>query len=330
MRREEIFQLALVFPLLTMLCWGTYGPILGQASVLLGGSTALALALIGLGYGLEGVLGGAALLKSGLVTDNGLWTRDGFLKGFNAGLLGAGGNLALILALKLYHRPEVVMPLLFGGVQLGNTVFTCLHLKSPPKRGFAGGVVLLIVGVVMTLWYRPAEHHVGEEMDWWFLPAVALVWVFWGKYGVQVHSSIEGFRKSGIRAMMSLSAAYVAVAIVAVIVVLAGFEPQASFNRIGFTRGLVAGLITTLGAWGIVFGNRYVKGGPSIVMPLVFAGAPVVNSFYVMGATGATWASIDPRFWLGIVVIIVGGYLVLTNKPEPKAPPASASQPPVT
>ncbi len=321
MKRSDIFQLALVFPVLTMLCWGTYGPILGKATVLLGGSTALALALIGLGYGLEGVLGGAALLKSGLVPDSGEWTRDGFVKGFNAGLLGAGGNLALIVALDLYHRPEVVMPLLFGGVQLGNTVFTCLHLKSPPKRGFALGVLLLILGVVTTLWYRPAEHHVDERLNWWFLPAVALVWVFWGKYGVQVHSSIEGFKKSGMRAMIALSVAYVAVAVAALAYVLLGFGPETSFSRAGFGRGLLAGLITTLGAWGVVFGNRYVKGGPSIVMPLVFAGAPVVNSFYVMGVSGAAWSAVDVRFWLGIAVIIVGGYLVLTNKPEAKPPP---------
>ncbi len=323
MKRSDMFQLALIFPLLAMLCWGTYGPILGQANAMLGGSTALALALIGLGYGLEGVLGGFALLKTGLVTDNGAWTRDGMRKGFAAGLLGAGGNLALIVALTLYHRPEVVMPLLFGGVQLGNTVFTCLHLKSPPKRGFALGVVLLILGVVTTLWYRPAEHHADLEMNWWFLPAVAVVWVCWGKYGVQVHSAIEGFKKSGIRAMIALSLAYVAVALVAISVFGLGFDSTATFNWPGFNRGLIAGLITTLGAWGIVFGNRYVKGGPSIVMPLVFAGAPVVNSFYVMSAGETTWSEVDVRFWLGIAVIIVGGYLVLTNKPTPRPAPTA-------
>lgn len=324
MKRSGVFQLAAAFPLVTMLCWGTYGPILGGATVLLGGSTALALAMIGLGYGLAGVLGGSALLKSGLVPDNGSWTKGGLAKGFNAGLLGVGGNLALIVALNLYHRPEVVMPLLFGGVQLGNTVFTCLHLKSPPKRGFAAGVLLLIVGVVMTLWYRPAEHHAELEMNWWFLPAVALVWVFWGKYGVQVHSSIEAFGKSGMRAMISLSGAYVAVAVLAVLWVVAGFDPQASFNQAGFNRGLIAGLITTIGAWGIVFGNRYVKGGPSIVMPLVFAGAPVVNSFYVMSLGDTSWSAVDVRFWIGILVIIVGGYLVLANKPTPRQAPQPA------
>ena len=118
--------------------------------------------------------------------------------------------------------------------------------------------------------------------------------------------------------MISLSMAYVVVAIAAMGYVAFGFDPAAGFSRAGFSRGLIAGLITTLGAWGIVFGNRYVKGGPSIVMPLVFAGAPVVNSFYAMESGGVPWSAVDLRFWVGIVVIIAGGYLVLTNKPEPR------------
>ena len=96
----------------------------------------------------------------------------------------------------------------------------------------------------------------------------------------------------------------------------AGFESPARFPSSGFQSGVIAGLITTAGAWGVVFGNRYVKGGPTVVMPLVFAGAPVVNSFFAMWLNEVSWSAIDPRFWLGLVVIAVGGYLVLTNKPE--------------
>jgi hypothetical protein len=69
----------------------------------------------------------------------------------------------------LYHRPEVVMPLVFGGVQLGNTVFTCLDLKKWPKRGFVAGVLLLIVGVVVALSFRPGSQHGEEALNWWFL-----------------------------------------------------------------------------------------------------------------------------------------------------------------
>ncbi|NNE92082.1 MAG: hypothetical protein HKN23_10580 [Verrucomicrobiales bacterium] len=320
MKKLDWLQWALLWAVLTMFCWGVYGPILGKATGELGGSRALAMACIGAGYGLLGVILGWIILKMKLVPDKGSWTRDGFIKGGFAGLLGVGGNLSLVIALMLYHRPEVVMPLVFGGVQLGNTVFTCLDLKKWPKRGFVIGVLLLIVGVVVALMFRPApEAHAGEAepMNWWFLAWVAGVWLTWGKYGVAVHSSIFAFGKSGIRSMISISLAYVIFALCGgLLVYFLGFEPNAAITEPGLTKGLIAGLITTAGAWGIVFGNRYVKGGPSIVMPLVFAGAPVVNSFFAVWWLGLSWSAISPVFWLGLLIVAFGGYLVLTNKPD--------------
>jgi len=48
----------------------------------------------------------------------------------------------------------------------------------------------------------------------------------------------------------------------------------------------------------------------------VFAGAPVVNSFFAMWWLDIPWSAMDPRFWLGLAVIVGGGYLVLSNKPD--------------
>lgn len=320
MSSPRSLQPAQLWILLTMVSWGIYGPILGKAGVAFGGSAALSLTMIGLGYVLLGVIGGALLLRTGVVPDKGNWNRPAFGKGFVAGLLGVGGNLALIIALKLYHRPEVVMPLLFGGVQLGNTVFTCLDLKAWPRRGFLVGVLALMAGVVLALTYRPAAQHAGEQVNWWFLVFVAVVWVCWGKYGVQVHAATMAFGRSGIRSMVALSSAYGVVAFLGGLAVyFAGIEEGAAITSAGLSRGTLAGVITTAGAWGVVFGNRYVKGGPTIVMPLVFAGAPVVNSFYVMWANDVSPADIDIRFWLGLLIIIVGGYLVLANKPAARA-----------
>jgi hypothetical protein len=315
--KKSTLQSSQLWILLTMICWGVYGPILGKAGVQFGGSSSLTIAMVGFGYVVLGVIGGLALLATGVVPDKGTWNRPAFVKGIFAGLLGVAGNLALIIALKLYHRPEVVMPLLFGGVQLGNTVATCLEMKAWPKKGFAFGVILLIVGVVTALTYRPGAVHAEEQMNWWFLAFVAVVWVCWGKYGVQVHAATMAFGKSGIRSMVALSIAYGVVAFLGgSIVYLLGVEPNAEFTQAGFKLGIVAGLITTLGAWGVVFGNRYVKGGPTVVMPLVFAGAPVVNSFFVMSTNDVTWSAVDPRFWLGLLVIVAGGYMVLSNKPQ--------------
>ncbi|MEO0413985.1 MAG: EamA family transporter [Verrucomicrobiota bacterium] len=318
MKKYDFLQLALLWAVLTMCCWGVYGPILGKATGQLGGSRALAMVFIGAGYGLLGVIVGWLLLKSKIVPDKGHWNKAGFLKGGFAGALGVAGNFSLVMALMHYHNPAVVMPLVFGGVQLGNTVFTCLDLKKWPKKGFVVGVVLLIIGVVLALMFRPSgEHTKVHSFSWWFLAWVAGVWLAWGKYGVAVHSSIFAFGKSGIRSMISISLAYVVLALGGgLIAYFMGIEPKATFTKEGSTLGIIAGLITTAGAWGIVFGNRYVKGGPSIVMPLVFAGAPVVNSFFAMWWQKLPWSEVSLLFWLGLVVVAFGGYLVLTNKPD--------------
>ena len=185
------------------------------------------------------------------------------------------------------------------------------------EAGFCGRGLLLIVGVVIALSFRPGGIHVEQSLNWWFLACVAGVWVCWGKYGVAVHGSIVAFGMSGIRSMVSISLAYVVLALGGgLIAYWIGLEPGAEVTSLGLTKGIIAGLITTAGAWGIVFGNRYVKGGPSVVMPLVFAGAPVVNSFFAMWWFGIPWSAVSPLFWVGIAAIVAGGYLVLTNKPD--------------
>ncbi|MCB0323275.1 MAG: hypothetical protein KDD69_06855 [Bdellovibrionales bacterium] len=316
-RFSEVLQWALLWPLLAMVCWGVYGPTLGQAKVAFGGSIALALAMIGIAYGIHGVGTGLALLTFGVVPDKGNWNTEGWKKGLAAGALGIGGNLCLISALHFYHNVVVVMPLVFGGVQMFNTVFTCLALRTMPKRGFFAGVLLLTVGVVLALAVRPASPHQEGAINWLFLPCVIGVWLCWGRYGGQVQTTIGSFGKSGIRAMVALSVACLVLGAGGGFAAFQlGLEPSAILAEDGVTKGLIAGLITTSGAWGISFGNRYVKGGHAVVMPLVFAGAPVVNTMYAMKLAKIGIAAIHPLFWLAIALIIAGGYLVLTQKPE--------------
>lgn len=317
MKKTLVLQFALLWAVLAMFCWGSYGPNLGKATALFGGSKALSLAMIGVGYGVFGLVLGLILRAIGAVKDKGEWNRDGFTKGFAAGALGVGGNLSLILALFFYHHPLVVMPLVFGGVQFGNTITTSIAMKSLPKKLFYAGVFLLVIGVVGALITKPSGSHGEVEMNWLFLPCVAGVWVCWGIYGTAVHASIFAFKKSGLRAMVAISVAYVVLATCGGLLVFAmGLEPDAHFTMEGFYKGLFAGFLATAGAWGVTFANRYVKGGPSVVMPLVFAGAPVINSFYSMWSNSIPLSSVNLLFWMFLFVIIVGGYVVLTNKPD--------------
>ena len=154
-------QMALLWAVLTMCCWGVYGPILGRATGELGGSRALAMALIGAGYGILGVRYGWILLKTGVVPDKGNWNRNGFIKGSYAGALGVGGNFSLIMALMLYHRPEVVMPLVFAGAPVVNSFFAMWWLGLPwssvdPR--FWLGLVVVAFGGYLVLTNKPDAH----------------------------------------------------------------------------------------------------------------------------------------------------------------------------
>jgi hypothetical protein len=88
---------------------------------------------------------------------------------------------------------------------------------------------------------------------------------------------------------------------------------------------LVAGLLGAVGAFGILlaFGA---KGTPTVVMAIVFAGAPIVNAVVSAwmhppkdGLAGVPW-----QFYLGIVLAAGGGCLVSLYKPQP-APKTSAA-----
>jgi hypothetical protein len=55
-------------------------------------------------------------------------------------------------------------------------------------------------------------------------------------------------------------------------------------------------------------------GNPIYVMPLVFGGAPVVNTFFTM-LTGKTYREAGPVFYAGLILVIAGAASVLVFKP---------------
>ena len=161
---------------LTALCWGLYGPVLHF------GRDAMQSALrpfvcVGVAYFLIAVLIPLVLLRRG---ERGSWTMKGVIWSLLAGTAGALGALGVILALFFGGKPIYVMPLVFGGAPVVNTLLTAFmnrafnQLKAP----FLAGLILVITGAVTVLVFKPqpqpaAVPAITAETDAGAAPAAA-------------------------------------------------------------------------------------------------------------------------------------------------------------
>ena len=90
-------------------------------------------------------------------------------------------------------------------------------------------------------------------------------------------------------------------------------EPM-QFTSRGMSLSTLAGILGAIGALGIVFALKQPEAKPIVVAPLVFAGAPIMNTIVSM-----IWhRPANPpsfMFYFGILLAAVGASLVLRFKP---------------
>src|SRR5213592_1108534 len=103
------------------LSWGAYGVILGQGQMQLG-NPLKALLCVGVAYFLIGVL----VPVAGLSAQGGLsgFNTAGVMRATLGGALGAAGAVCIIWAFKSGGLPVNVMPLVFGGAPIVNTLLS--------------------------------------------------------------------------------------------------------------------------------------------------------------------------------------------------------------
>ena len=146
-----------------------------------------------------------------------------------------------------------------------------------------------------------------------WLPFVVLTVLSWGTYIPTLHKGQLALSGSGVHAFLMVGVAYVivAIAVPGAIIARAGSWDLFTSTGVGFTIG--AGVLGAVGALGIVF--ALVNGGrPTVVPPLVFAGAPVVSVF-VANLYNPAQQSPSPVFYLGLVMAAAGAGLVLAFRP---------------
>ena len=147
-----------------------------------------------------------------------------------------------------------------------------------------------------------------------WLPFVLLTILSWGTYIPTLHKGQLALGGSGIHAFLLVGVAYllVAIAIPGTIIARAGSWNVFTPSGVGFTVG--AGTLGALGALGIVL--ALVNGGkPTVVPPLVFAGAPIISVFVAM-LYHPPRESPSPLFFLGIVMAAAGVGLFMANRPN--------------
>lgn len=137
-----------------MLSWGVYGPSLAKGQVLLG-NPMRALLCVGLAYFLIAILVPIGMLG----TQGGLsgFNTGGFSWATVGGALGALGAIFVIFAFRAGGTPNIVMPIVFGGAPVVNTIVTMI--SQPPKQTpnplLYVGFALVSVGAGLVLYYKP-------------------------------------------------------------------------------------------------------------------------------------------------------------------------------
>jgi len=159
--------LPFIFALGTAFCWGLYGPALGKARALGGGTPFKPYVGIGVAYLLIAIVGG--LIAMAVVgKDKWDFTDTTSRWGFLAGVLGALGAFSLTLAMfSGGHRiPHAVMPFVFGGAVTVVALFGVLFLGGRGNVWMWIGIIGMGVSAVLVAANTPhgsPKKHDGKQ-----------------------------------------------------------------------------------------------------------------------------------------------------------------------
>jgi hypothetical protein len=148
-------------------------------------------------------------------------------------------------------------------------------------------------------------------VNWVFFVAGAVL--SWGLYGPMLHKGQVALGNP-LRALLCVGVAYFLIAVLVPVVALSMQGQLGGFTRTGVIGATLGGTLGALGAVCIIWAFRS-GGSPLYVMPLVFAGAPVINVIYTMIQHPPKTAP-SPMLYVGFVMAALGGYLVLHYKPQ--------------
>jgi hypothetical protein len=347
----------LFFVAMTFICWGLYGPVLHEGQLGLGipgrPSSLRPLICVGIAYFLIAVIVPLVMLQ--MRGEKGEWTISGAFWSFLAGAAGAVGALGIVMAFKFGGRPVFVMPLVFGLAPVMNTFVTMWMTKTFRQASpvFIAGVIIVAIGAAGVMYSKPtrqaahappaaaqadsaangtssqpgaASSQVGSWLTRLTLVplSIALTACCWGCYGPVLHKGQMKMAGSRLRPFLCVGLAYFVIAVLAPLPLLQVFVEAGGWTFGGTVWSLAGGAAGALGALGIIMAFNF-GGKPIYVMPLVFGGAPVINTFTTILHEG-TYQETTALFYASLMLVIGGAVTVLTFAPRGK-PEAKIEKP---
>ncbi len=344
----------LVFVLLAAAAWGVYGPTLHSGQLALGEGPGMLsrwkpFVCVGIAYFLIAVIYPLVMIPR---EGKGHWSLSGMTWSFAAGVGGALGALGIILAHLFGGKPVFVMPLVFGFAPVINTIVTAFMSRTLRQSSpvFYIGVLVVAIGAAGVMYFQPKHNaepaksssqsaQPGEsaqgatqpgdktaaDTDWQFpfmIGSIALTALCWGSYGPILHKGQARMGGSRLRPFLMVGLAYLLMAVVLPLAFWQLLPPDpGDINFNGVAWSLLGGAAGAAGALGIIYAFNF-GGKPVTVMPLVFGGAPVVNTLVTTFAD-KSWSSLSIFFFMSMLLVIAGAVTVLTNAPQGHTPPAA-------
>jgi MFS family permease len=142
----------------------------------------------------------------------------------------------------------------------------------------------------------------------------------WGVYGPTLHRGQMAMAGSRLRPLVCVGLAYFLIAVIMPTLMLTQWDEPGRFTFTGSVWSLLGGAAGALGALGIIMAFNF-GGKPIFVMPLVFGGAPVINTFVSVLQAG-NYDQLHPMFYAGLIVVVAGAVTVLVFAPKGGGHPA--------
>jgi drug/metabolite transporter (DMT)-like permease len=247
----------LLYALVTMVTWGIWGAFSDQTTLpktLVYVMWALSMipcalvALVNIGFKLD-VRSKPALLSMGV------------------GLLGAGGQLVLFLALD-YAPAYLVMPMI-SVAPIVTVLLSATFLKEKVSKLGIIGIALAFVALVC---FALPDSKDGAVSSWIWIIYASMVFIFWGVQAFVMKLANNSTPDAeSVFVYMAISA----VLLIPVALLMGKNDPSlASFGWGEPTKVFFVQILNAIGAFTLVYANRY--GKAMVIAPLADACAPVI------------------------------------------------------